>query len=625
MKKFISYLLGACLLLGVLLFASCRKYLDKLPESEISSDQAFKNFTNFQGFTEQLYEGIPDFTNAYWTNNWNWGDDIVTSSDMDYQIVNMFDNGNFWGWQHEHNGWNTSWMDKSSGQFGTIPGVGHRFDRDLWHDGWTTIRKANLGLQNLDKMNGTQEEKDLIKGQLLFFRAWYYFQFMQYFGGLPYLTQVLPADQKFTQKRLSYQATADSAAKDFREAADLLPINWDNTAPGKNTLGNNTLRINKIMALGYLGKDLLWAGSPLMNYQTNGVKKYDQDYCKKAAEVFAELLKLVESGQTPYALVPFSDWNNIFYTTGKDWRLPGGTEAIFTGLYHHGNDANWGTSKQYQPGVIQDGANFYPAANYVDNYGMANGLPITDPASGYDPTHPWRDRDPRFYKTFIFDGEKVVQGSMPADQEQYRYANLYTGGNYRDPVNGSPTGYLLYKFIPVTANKFDDGFGYGHNLNIKVPYMRLAGIYIMYAEAAAEGYQNPEGHPPDFAETPVEALNKIRDRAGVGHIRADYSGSLDKFMGELRREWAVELGFEKHRFTNLRRWLLLTEAPYLNKTAIEFDRSPSFDPTQPEENEVVNLREKVIIERHYSEKHYWLPLKRNDTHINAGFYQNPGW
>src|SRR5690242_11036862 len=95
MKKFISYLLGSCLVLGTLLFASCRKYLDKLPESEISSDQAFKNFTNFQGFTEQLYEGIPDFTNAYWTNNWNWGDDIVTSSDMDYQIVNMFDNGNF--------------------------------------------------------------------------------------------------------------------------------------------------------------------------------------------------------------------------------------------------------------------------------------------------------------------------------------------------------------------------------------------------------------------------------------------------------------------------------------------------------------------------------------------------
>jgi len=36
-----------------------------------------------------------------------------------------------------------------------------------------------------------------------------------------------------------------------RLAADLLPINWDNTTVGKQTAGKNDLRINKIMALGY--------------------------------------------------------------------------------------------------------------------------------------------------------------------------------------------------------------------------------------------------------------------------------------------------------------------------------------------------------------------------------------
>src|SRR5699024_9151637 len=116
-----------------------------------------------------------------------------------------------------------------------------------------------------DQMQGTQVEKDLIEGQLLFFRGWYYFQFMQYFGGLPYLSEPLPADAQFNQERLSYQALADSVAQDFRRAADLLPVDWDNTAPGARTSGNNELRINKIMALGYLGKNLLWASSPLMN------------------------------------------------------------------------------------------------------------------------------------------------------------------------------------------------------------------------------------------------------------------------------------------------------------------------------------------------------------------------
>ncbi len=600
--------------------SSCQKYLDKTIHSEISDNQAFKDFVNFQGFVEELYGGIPDFTNAYWTNNWNWGDDIVTSGDMNYQIVNMFDKGNFWGWQSEHNGWNTSWMDKAESSM-----QGDRMSKALWHNGWYTIRKADLGLQNIDKMDGTQEEKDLIRGQLLFFRAWYYFQFMQYFGGLPYLKEPLPADAVFNQSRLSYQATADSAAEDFRRAAALLPIDWDNTTPGRKTAGNNDLRINKIMALSYLGKDLLWAGSPLMNYATNGDKKYDIEYCKDAAKVFAKVLTLCESGQAPYSLVPFDKYSSLFYTTGKDWQIPGGTEAIFRSPYYHADQSNWGTSKQYQPDIIQDASNFFPTANYIDNFGMENGLPITDPNSGYDPQYPWKDRDPRFYEDFIFDGEKVVQGNMPADQEVNRYANLYTGGSYRSPHGGSPTGYLLYKFIPRGANKYDQDNTYGNQVNIHLPWMRLAGIYIMYAEAAAQGYQSPSGQAPEYNKNAIDAINVVRDRAGVGEVHSDYTNSLDKFMGVVRREWAVELAFEKHRFTNLRRWLLITKDPYLDKTAIEFDRANSFDFDNPKDNKVLNLREKVIVERHYTEKHYWLPLKRHDVNISENFKQNPGW
>ncbi len=620
MKKYTNVYLGLSILFSALLLVSCNGYLNKTQQSTISADQAFKNFTNFQGFVEQLYAGIPDFTNAYWTNNWNWGDDIVTSNDMNYQIVNYFDNGNMWGWQVENNGWNTSWMNKSNASVG-----GGRFNTDLWTDGWYTIRKADLGLENIDKMDGTPEEKDLIKGQLLFFRGWYYFQFMQYFGGLPYITKPIPADAQFNQKRLTYQATADSAAKDFLAAAALLPVNWDNTVPGQRTLGNNALRINKIMALAYAGKDLLWAGSPLMNYVSTGSKSYNQDFCKRAAKYLGQVLQMSESGQSPYKLVPFSEYHTLFYTMGQDWKMPGGTEAIFRGPYYGANNSNWGTSKQYQPGVIGDGSNFYPTANYVDNFGMANGLPITDPNSGYDPTHPWLNRDPRFYKDFIFDGEKVVQGNMPANQEVNRYANLFTGGSYRDPNNGSRTGYLLYKFIPITANKYDDGYNYGNNLNVHIPWMRLGGIYIMYAEAAAEGYQSPQGKDPDYGKTAVDAINTIRDRAGVGHVGAAYTANLDQFMGEVRREWAVELAFEKHRFTNLRRWMLLTSAPYLDKTAAEFDRAGTFDPDHPKQNAVANLHEKVIVKRQYTQRDYWLPLKVKDVNISSTFSQNPGW
>ena len=618
-------------LIGALTVISCEDYLDKTDESIVSSEEAFKNFNNFQGFTEELYHCIPDFTNDYWTNSWNWGDDEITTTDMNYHIVNKFDNGNFWGWQSEFDGWSSGWMNAADASTDN-----DRFHKDLWNNGWYGIRKANIGLANLDKMtNATQEEKDLIKGQLLFFRAWFHFQFIQYFGGLPYIDEVLPSDEPLRMPRLSYDECADKIAKDLREAADLLPINWDDTSIGQNTLGKNDLRINKIMALGYLGKNYLWAGSPLMNKVATGTESYNAEYCQKASASFAELLKLCESGEAPYKLVPFEDYRINFYTTGQNWKLSGGTEAIFRGPYFDANGSNWGTSKQYQPGIIGDGANFLPTANYVDFYGMANGLPIKDitksgPESGYDPEYPFKNRDPRFYHDIIYDGVKVVQGSMPEDQEKNRYANLYTGGSYRDISTGSRTGYLNYKFIPITANKYDDGYNYGVSLNIHIPWMRLADVYLMYAEATAQGYGSPASTAPGYSKTAVDAVNMIRERAGAGLVADQYTSTLNGFMGELRRERAVELSFEGHRFNDLRRWLLLTESPYTLKTSVEFNRAGDLtqgemNTDDPSQNKVLNLHENVILERNYSSKHYWLPLKNADVNMYLEFQQNPGW
>eukprot|EP01136_Pigoraptor_vietnamica_P022070 Opistho-1_new@72814 len=406
MKKSIKLLCVAVVCSMTFGVTSCSDFLDRDPQSLVSEKDAFKNFVNFQGFTEELYHTIPDFSNGYWTNSWNWGEDEIQSTAQNFHFGVKIDNGDFWGWQRNFDGWQAGWMDRNNNQTND-----DRFTKSLWGLGWYGIRKANLGLENIDKLtDATQEEKDLIKGQLLFFRGWYHFMFMQYFGGLPYIDKVLPGDQKLTLPRLKYSECADKAAADFREAANLLPTNWDNTTAGKRTLGKNTLRINKIMALGYLGKNYLWAGSPLMNSVSGGSTAYNAEYCKKAAEAFAELLNLCESGEAPYRLIPFAQYYTNFYTTGQNWQIPGGTEAIFRGPYYGANSSNWGTSKQYSPLVISEGdVKFLPTANYVDNYGMANGLPIkditkADSESGYNPEYPWKGRDPRFYNDIIFDG-----------------------------------------------------------------------------------------------------------------------------------------------------------------------------------------------------------------------------
>ena len=83
-------------------------------------------------------------------------------------------------------------------------------------------------------------------GQMYFFRAWWHFELMCYFGGLPYVKQAYESESIPELPRLSFQECADSCAEDFEKAASLLPMDWDETLAGQYTSGKNDLRINKI-------------------------------------------------------------------------------------------------------------------------------------------------------------------------------------------------------------------------------------------------------------------------------------------------------------------------------------------------------------------------------------------
>ena len=611
---------------------SCTDYLDKSPESDVSAEDAFKNFKNFQGFTEELYLCIPDFSKSYWTTSWNWGEDDIQAVGINYHMSYKIDQGDFWGWQQEYDGWGASFMDQGSSFLNPSDAANnYRFSRGLWKAAWYGIRKANLGLENMDLMTAaTQEEKNTVKGQLLFFRGWLHFQLMQYFGGLPYIDHTVAPDQPMTLPRETCQACAEKAAKDFREAAELLPIDWDKSSVGRNTLGKNGFRINKITALAYEGKSLLWAASPLvkncddkMNVNGNAsTYDYDTNYAQQAAEALGELLALVESGQTQYKLVDFANYSDLFYTWNKNMLPPGSTENILRDIPADAwQNSQFGVVNEFGGQILTKGQAFsQPTANYVNYYGMANGLPLDDSESGFDPTHPWKNRDPRFYHDIVYDGVKVVEGTIEPDAN--RYANLYTGGTYRDDINESRTGYLLYKFIPMIANQYDMGNTY-NKLYIDVPYLRLADCYLMYAEAcAAVGGATASAK---CSLTALDAVNKIRERAGVADVAAKFTGSKDKFMDEVRRERAVELAFEGHRFNDLRRWLLLDKAPYNIKTSQEFVRAGEFDPKNPQNTEVSGFKEKTILTRHFTSKHWWMPLKKKDTSIYPEMFQNPGW
>ena len=664
-----SLLCGSMLLLAAgASLTSCTDWLDKDPESIVAEDEAFKNYRNFQGYIEEIYSLIPDKEKINYCTSWNLGDDAVHNPEgyahMDHQV----DLGNYRNW------WN-------NGQF-WLNGA----RSSMWTNSWYSIRKCNMGIANIKSLVGTDEERNLLLGQMYFFRAWWHFELMCYFGGLPYIDEAFEADQIPELPRLSFQECAKRCAEDFLRAYDLLPLDpqgWDETLAGQQTFQKNDLRINKFMALCYLGKCYLWAGSPLMKEmertKDGGVPQllgassngktydYDVEYCKKAAEYLGKALDLVAKGQVTYKLAEYkysdiynhvrdekaeTNYSDIFYTEKQAWKQPGTCEAIFRGLSPDGNTSNWNCAKIFGPKVAglvdHDNIIHHPTANLIDQYGMANGQPIylvrngelvLNPQSGWDPEHPYKNRDPRFYHDIVFDGFHYVLSTdgLSPEQKKLEYCDLFTGGAMRAVDNASSTGYFIQKLIPHQMNEGDRWYDWDHNFHCYLPYMRLAEIYLMYAEARAAiaaGVSDLSAKP-EYCPTlsAIDAINVLHDRVNssdypMEHVPANLRDTREHFIDEVRRERAVELSFEGFRWCDLQRWLLLTEPPYTVKYSHEFERLETadwFKSHDPKDAKIGNFHREPLITRDLKSKHYWFPLPDKDIYLYEGFPQNPGW
>ena len=647
---------------------SCTDWLDRDPESVVAEDEAFKNYRNFQGYIEEIYNLIPDKEKVNYCSGWNIGDDAVHNPEGYAHIDHQVDLGNYRDWFNN----SQFWLN------------GDRYS--LWRSSWYSIRKCNLGIENIKSLVGTDEERDLLLGQMYFLRAWWHFELMCYFGGLPYVDKAYEATDIPQLPRLSFQECADRCAEDFERAADLLPLDpqgWDETLAGMQTQGKNDLRANRFMALCYLGKCYLWAGSPLMKEfektkdggtaqllgaSANG-KTYDYDtkYCRLAAEALGRALDLVKRGSVSYKLAEYkysniydhvrdenaeTNYSDIFYTVKQNWQVPGTCEAIFRGICSGLNTANWNHAKIFGPKVAglvaHDKIIHHPTANLVDQYGMANGQPIylvrngqyvLNPESGWDPEHPFKNRDPRFYHDIIFDGFHYVLSTDPlsAEQKKYEYCSLYTGGGMRGIADGSSTGYFIQKLTPHQCNEGDKWYDWDWAFESYLPYMRLADVYLMYAEARAALATSVSelSEKPSYCTSysAIDAINVLRDRVNSGdypmeHVPGNLRDTREHFIDEVRRERAVELSFEGFRWNDLQRWLLLTEPPYTVKYSHEFERLEAdswFKDHDPKDAKVGNFHKEDLITRRLESKHYWFPLPDKDIYLYHGFNQNPGW
>ncbi|NJN26921.1 MAG: RagB/SusD family nutrient uptake outer membrane protein [Cyclobacteriaceae bacterium] len=607
MKKYIAVIFIAA---SLFVFSGCEDYLDKSIETDLAIDDVFKNFVNAQGFVEEMYAQMVDYGTAmHWQSYMCLGEDAVGSDTwmFDYRI----DEGRYWSWD-QNDGMGTIFYLNRPWNNPPHPNTNAElpFERSgIWNSSWPGIRKANIVIANVDELmvDATQDERNVILGQAYFFRAFFHHELMKFWGPLPYITEVLDATNWQIPRPKTWNENVELFKSDLKKAAELLPVDWNEMAYGQKSLNDNQFRITKGAAWGLLGKHLLFAASPLMKGSKDPYD-YDKQLCIEAVDAFNELFKIAKTGR--YELAAWNNYEEVFY--GFNYNYPLGKEMIFS----QPGTVAWFPrflAMAFQLATHDNQSNMHsPTHNYIHNYfGMNDGLACED-SPLYDASKPFENRDSRFYKWIVVDGDQLIEnlGAATGDNEKHRYAQFYDGGAHRRPTTnvGTQTGYLVKKWYPRSFNKFDN------RIDGMMPFrlhMRYTDVYLMFAEAAAIAY-GPDASTPAGMSS-ADAINALRDRAGMPHVQAIYLANPQKYMDEVRRERAVELSYEGHRWMDVRRWRLGEDMKYKLKTGLRFDKDHTY------------FKEEVIRTKVFDERHYWLPLPQGYTELYPGFDQNPGW
>ena len=283
-----------------------------------------------------------------------------------------------------------------------------------WRDNYRAINYLNMFLEN-DRGYNTRymvaEDSDLalrncLQGSAYGLRAWMYFDLLRVFGGkaengellgVPILTE--PTDPKTadasTIERATFDECAEQILKDCDSAYKYLPRN-NRDYPGDPQQSIQITGSARYKSLDQIAIDglramvyIFWA-SPAYNPE-NDMSRYDKA-ARYAAAVIKHKLE-VESTLT----------GGFDPTRGFSWHNVNRPEIIWSSEMRQ--SSNLETS--FYPQQFGGSALVAPTQDLVDAFPMANGYPINDKRSNYDPTHPYEGRDPRFYATIFYNGAQV--------------------------------------------------------------------------------------------------------------------------------------------------------------------------------------------------------------------------
>jgi starch-binding outer membrane protein, SusD/RagB family len=443
---------------------------------------------------------------------------------------------------------------------------------------WGRIRNCNDAIEGIEGGTLPDAQKKELLGQAYFFRAWTYYRLIKIYGGVPIVDHVQNPQAGVTGgldlviPRSTTKQCIDFMCKDLEKAASYLPLKWDDGNWGRVTSGT---------ALAVEGRARLLYASPLFN-RTDDVARWQTAYevNKRAVDT------LNASGYYGLAYlntpgINAAGWSKMF----SDYQSP---EGVFVSLYNNLAPATNGTApdlsntweNSIRPTNTGAGGGKSTTAEMVDLFPMATGLPATDKdrnaINSYDKDIFFKNRDPRFYRTFAFPGVQWTFSGIPKKSvcpytlgTKYQLWNYAWYENSTNQADESYSGYgadkLATNYKGIYIRKKTDDFAVNSSplyvldtltstpfKRSAAPYMeiRYAEVLLNYAEAACGA-----GHGTEA----LTALRLIRQRVGyTGNCGLDdaLAGNRHALFAAVLYERQVELAYEGKRFDDMRRWML---------------------------------------------------------------------
>lgn len=519
-------------------------------------------------YTEKTIFSDPALTEAYLTKHYallkpGWGADWIRADQYSLRFVSDEAMCNF-NWQGY---WSINNGEMTPDQIGGL---------DIWTSYYSNIKDINIFFQNLEALESLDEtSKNTLTGEAHFFRAFYYMNLVNFYGGVPLVLKPLNLDDPdLMVGRNTYQECADFVVSEFQKAADLLP---------ESQTGGDFGRATKGAALAFKSRMLLYMASPLWN-TSNDMSKWQA--ASDAAKAVIDMSYQLDS-----------NYGGLFLN-------PNSPEIIFQRLYtsEFGTYFDWSNTPNGWGGysatcVLQD---------MVDSYEMEDGTMPDESMYATATSDPWLNRDPRFYASIVCDAHPFRGHTAEFWEDENGTSGGHSSRFGNGGWNASKTSYTIRKFMnEKLRNVWSD------KSSQPWVFCRLAEIYLNYAEAQ---YHLGNG------SIARDYLNKIRNRARNGKIDIlpDVTATGADLLKKIQHERKVELAFEDHRFFDVRRWKIAEQTE--NKPGRGIRVIKKSDGTKSYNIITVQPDRKFI-----APNHYLLPIPRYEIEKNDLLKQNPGY